>query len=1481
MASSKTYPQTYGKVVKKTSLSRNRIPRSYFFLGISLLMGILIAIFFPKFQNIIQIRALQEILKYKEHLSFQKLNIRNIQHLEIQNIEYIHPELNIIIYAESIKISAKLWTLLWSHRVQPQSLKISCAQVHFPYGGQKTPDISKIPWKEIREDLWKKRKELKINREIHLPKLYLEDIHLIPHPETSKNPSKSETASSYPILKQTHFQDLWINDQFISLQKGNMNLNNPDLDLQISFFRWEKEKMYVPHLSVYSPQDTLEARLILFSAPHPTMVQLNLAASHFNIQSLKAFLPSIPDPEKTVHLKGAIRIDHDMTELNLQELNWGNTKIKDLSLCYENLRNFQVEVERFFLSEEHLKFGLQLIAQTQIDKNYLQTLNGLKKLKLYGLLSRNENQYMWHANLYESQGNLKTQGILDTQNKTYRVHMSAKNFQAPKLFPKYSLHQLSFSAHLRGQGFTPKTFQLKGEISVKHARYLQKDWENWKAIVELSPQKNMLNLFVEDPHFQGTAYCQWQLLPHKIDSENEYQIQAHWDLEHMNLSTILPNTLPIEWEGQGHANLHIHPRKYLSGEIQVSSSQLKLGERSIDLDVFSLRGKKISPGKYELSLQESKSQLIYKYSALVPSLNQLKKDLMDMRKTISPEPVNSSETYEIDMLIPTSDLQRYTSFFLPQIQFSSKSHLSLQAQRNLQQGKYTIEAHTDRIRIENHVFLKPQLKFQTQFSHIQEQEGYLSLQIQEHDAQILKFKNPFLSLNWKGCEGQFQLGIEDNTSYSFARVNGNISYNSEQDWTIFLKPSELQVLGEPWRFQEGNLFILSDEGIHVHDFELSTPSGDQNIKIWGGNIGHPSPLMLQVGNFDLGNLNPLLPDKRFQISGRLNALLAIQYPWPVHRNFEAEVLLKDFTLGDIEIGNLILKSSINQEYGISTLKLYENETLSLFGEHKMFLQHDPPLAEGLIKLEGTNFQILEIFMKIFADQLKGELHGKVQIQGPLFQPNLSGKLKLKKGQGRLIYYNSIYQIPHGKAQFVNNKFEIQEIHLIDDMGQKALLKGEMWMEKQHLKMDIHLEAKELHLINLSEKDYQELRERGLYGQGYASGKVRFLGSFPGEVNMTGQVKVEDKTQIFIPLDLGTISSSAAHSAVSFATLLSDKSSKDGALSTKNTNPYPQSFSANINIDFEDNAQCKVLLSIPFPGEITAYGVGQLKFVVEQEKLSIFGQVILNKGTYEMHPNVFVNREATLIPGGKIVWNGPIEEGILDAQLKYSQYASIRPLLSGAEQFLLERKDRYMVETQIHLKHIISNPRLSIDISIPDYPIGVGTLFGNPEEKQRQAINLIFLGQFSAPQQVGLNLRAVESSLNEVISEQLENWIAQWDQNLSLRVDMGNLTQEDQRRFRLSLSRSFWDGRFQVSRDIDFSRIQAPVQFWAGNWELEYALAKSRQLRLKIYLNTLSEDLVYQNLFQTGVSLRYVSEFDHILPFAQNSENSSDPPDLNN
>ena len=373
-----------------------------------------------------------------------------------------------------------------------------------------------------------------------------------------------------------------------------------------------------------------------------------------------------------------------------------------------------------------------------------------------------------------------------------------------------------------------------------------------------------------------------------------------------------------------------------------------------------------------------------------------------------------------------------------------------------------------------------------------------------------------------------------------------------------------------------------------------------------------------------------------------------------------------------------------------------------------------------MELNMNNFDIMP-FSKIgdnVITNFKGFFNSKILISGNSETPILTGEIKTKDVEFLIPYLNVNYQlINNPKFNLTNQTFELKDFNLYNSNTKSiGYLNGKIDHNKfKDWFLDLSIKTDNLLILNTS-----SINNSVYFGKGFLNGQANIIG--PGE-NLFIEVKgsTNEGTNLTIPLkkskNIGDLS------------YLNFKNNNE---EINDLNFNRNGLKVNLDLQFNPQANIEVILD-PYSGsKLVSKGNGNLNFKINTVgNFNIFGNYIVNSGSYFYKTLGIVDREFILSKGSSIVWDGNPYLADLNINANYN-------IPGGANPAILIQNTSFNRKIPINIDVNLSGNL--IDINTPDFTINFPNTSGpikseieyylsDEEKKQKQAISLLYQSTF--------------------------------------------------------------------------------------------------------------------------------------------------------
>ncbi|MDB5273432.1 MAG: hypothetical protein JWO58_1799, partial [Chitinophagaceae bacterium] len=714
-------------------------------------------------------------------------------------------------------------------------------------------------------------------------------------------------------------------------------------------------------------------------------------------------------------------------------------------------------------------------------------------------------------------------------------------------------------------------------------------------------------------------------------------------------------------------------------------------------------------------------------------------------------------------------------------------------------------------------------------------------------SQKLKGMVPTKNLSIKGNTNNDSLFVR--SSIEQDGMNNKIVMNNKaffmKDKTeITSENSYIKIGNEQWDINsKGKVSILKDGAIQLSDINLQYLNQHLNMEGWISE-NKDQRLNININNFNINTFLTFVTT--IPINGLINGDIVLSNLLDTP-NFYSDIEVYDLEIDSVAVGDMEGNSFYNLEKKKIEVDfdLYKDYSTiatitGLLNTSDSETDNDIDLKIDLTK---TDLTFLNPLLEGILENIEGEASGIVKITGPYHDPNITGETVVEKGKFKIPYLGTTYSL-NDKIIFNDNLIGFKNVNLKDQFGETCVLNGGIYHDLfQNFVFNLKGEMKNFLVLNTNEKDNSIF-----YGRAFGTGNWEFLGS-QSDIKITADATMLRSSKIYIPMN--SYEDVEEKDYITFVkrevkdTLAARKINLTGIL-------------MDLNIEIEPGTYSEIIFDKQAGDIIKSYGRGSLKFNVDTRgDFSMYGNYIIEKGSYNFTLANIINKEFKIVNGSRISWTGSPYDGTLNIDATYQQYVPLAPIITGTDTLIknsADAKRRTPVDLDMKLIGQLLHPEVELGIHIPNkYPSSLSsyvTAFENliqvnPSELNRQVFSLLLFRQLSPPNEFS-GVGGATQNLNELLSNQLSMWLSQVDPNLQIQVDLTQLSQATGggNNFNMRFSYTLLDGRLRVSMDglvagsqnkpaggTSTSNSNSNV---IGEWTLEYFLTQDGKLRLKLF-----------------------------------------------
>ena len=659
---------------------------------------------------------------------------------------------------------------------------------------------------------------------------------------------------------------------------------------------------------------------------------------------------------------------------------------------------------------------------------------------------------------------------------------------------------------------------------------------------------------------------------------------------------------------------------------------------------------------------------------------------------------------------------------------------------------------------------------------------------------------------------------------------------------------------------------------HLHQSDISIDSSAITIRRFGLTSGNKSlyisgrlseeatdTVAATFHNLDISYLTPR-EKKNLKLAGIMNGniLLSNLYHNPV---FLSTIGIRDFALNDEPLGNAVINSgwdTLNNSIVVDVHTDYgSRRPISISGTYTP-ANHT---VTADILFDKFRLKALSSFVSMVFSTLNGNVSGELHVAGDLQTPAINGDLDFQKVALTVDYLKTKYNFT-ARVPVRDNHFMMDSITVYDELGNKGTANGFFALEKiLDPAIDMTVNTDGILFLNTTPRDNEYF-----YGRGIASGGVSIKGPL-NNLAMNISARTGPNTSITLPLATSrgeTIETDFIH----FVTPETHKEKKHTRRET-NKKISTGTMSVNIDLNVTPDAEVTLLFDPAAGGTLYGRGHGNLRMEVHRNgDFNLYGEYIIDEGTYRFTLQKVINKKFRLENGGKITWNGDPLNAHLDILAVYPLKTSLYPLF-----FDDNYKKRVPVECQILLKGSLNNPQIGFNIELPtvdeDTRSKVRNSMSSEEEMSKQFLSLLIINSFypnpvysQQPTFGGASVLGVTTT--EVLSNQLSSWLSQISKDFDVGFSYHPGDEVTSEQVEVALSTQLLNDRVSINGNIDFNpQNNTTTQNSSnivGDFQVEVKITRNGKLRVKAFTRA-NDNYLYETApYTNGIGIFYREEF---------------------
>ena len=527
-----------------------------------------------------------------------------------------------------------------------------------------------------------------------------------------------------------------------------------------------------------------------------------------------------------------------------------------------------------------------------------------------------------------------------------------------------------------------------------------------------------------------------------------------------------------------------------------------------------------------------------------------------------------------------------------------------------------------------------------------------------------------------------------------------------------------------------------------------------------------------------------------------------------------------------------------------------------------------------IEAGGTNLEFIHYYMRSITPEFHGRAWGNVHFYGKFKALTMEGKvygdasMKVDVLGTTFSVKDSITIVPEG-LNFSGNR-------IYDTQGHQGTMNGRLrYRHFKNLSYNFQFDVRDMLLMNTRESiDFP------FYGTVYATGNAGIAGNATDGVNInvamtTGRgttfTYIKDNVTSAISNQFIRFVDKTPRRAVQDSVLLSTYERVRQNIEAEAERESDTDIRLNLIVEATPDAAMRIIMDPAAGDYISASGTGSLRTeFYNKGDVRLFGNYRINQGIYKFSLQEVIRKDFLIQDGSTITFNGEPVDAMLDIAATYTvNSASLSDLIPDVSNYP-ELQNNVKVNCVMNLTGQLTAPTIKLDLELPNERDEVEALVRNyiPTEEQMsmQILYLLGIGKFYPSETFGTgqNSDMMSSVLSSTLSGQLNNALSQIIDNNNWNVGTNFSTGErgwTDMEFEGMLSGRLLNNRLLINGNFGYRDNPLANTNFVGDFEAEWLVTRSGEIRLKAYNETNDRYYTRTNLTTQGIGIIFQKDFE--------------------
>lgn len=512
------------------------------------------------------------------------------------------------------------------------------------------------------------------------------------------------------------------------------------------------------------------------------------------------------------------------------------------------------------------------------------------------------------------------------------------------------------------------------------------------------------------------------------------------------------------------------------------------------------------------------------------------------------------------------------------------------------------------------------------------------------------------------------------------------------------------------------------------------------------------------------------------------------------------------------------------------------------------------------------------FCGSFMEDIDAWGKGKVRLFGPLSGVNLEGKL-IADGALTISSLNCRYSLRSDTITFVPDDIRLANQPIYDKYGNAAYFSGGLHHHNlSRLTYDFDIKAE-----NFLCYDFNDFGENTFYGTAFLSGDCKITGR---SSELTFDINGDVEPGSFVVYNASSPDALSQQEFITWKSATRHENEKtDGQQDTSDEEKQKVDVRTNMRMNFLLNvtpdATLKLLMDARTGDYIDLHGTGVLRAnYYNKGKFDLFGNYLIDNGTYKLTIQNVVHRNFDFQNGGSINFGGDPFNAILNLQARYVLNSVSLADLNIGSSF---SSNNIRVDCLMDITGTAGAPVVSFNLephtNNTEVKQMIYSLINSEEKINQQVLYLLSVGRFyaQAENNAGMDARgnsqtslAMQSILSGTLSQQMNNILSKFVN--SSKWNFGaNISPGDEgfnnAEYEGLLNGSLLNNRLLINGQFGYrDNAATATQGFIGDFDVRYLLLPNGNIAIRVYNQTNDRYFTKNSLNTQGLGLILKRDF---------------------